>query len=503
MKLSNAHRSLSWTFILSISIALTVFVYLFGMPGEYVYDDFDQLTRSGLRNIFDFKNVVFNGLRQIRLWQNITFAMNWTMTPGDLTSFKFFNLLLHLINGVLLLRWLKIVFPKPKESIAYLATLIFLLHPLQIQSVTYVMGRISLLQAFFYLLAINVFASWSTSKMKILYVIAFLSLFAKETCVFIPALLLFYEITIHKKEIKDIQWSKWVPFLLLPLLWIPIHSFLKDPSSLYANTSGFHLYPFFRYSCAQAYYFLFYLYLFIIPNKQSIIHSFPEESGYYSLIVLMGAVAYVGLLLYMFYGVRKHPLKTFFLGFFFLIYLPTSSIFQMINPFAEYRLYQTNIVLSVFFAFLLFSLSELYFKNKDMFIKSVAIFLILGMSYLTFKQCAIWRSAVAVYKQGLAIYPSEHTLLNNLSAEYFRLRKYAEAEKTILEARKYSNYLESSVSQNMYMLALAYYRENNFHKTLELLKKLDSDPARPAQFPQPFYELKKAALEAVGAKIIK
>jgi hypothetical protein len=198
----NQSRSLSY--LLPIVFLITILVYLAGLNGVFIYDDHKQIIyRTTLHQISNLHDVIFCGLRQNRVWQNLSFALNWVIAPNQTWSFKLFGLILHLINGSMVYLWLKKIF-SDKPYLPILAASFFLIHPLQIQSVTYIMGAVTLFQSFFYLLALLWYSKYSLTKMPALVMILIASLFAKETCVLIPFLLLAYELLVNQTPIRSL-----------------------------------------------------------------------------------------------------------------------------------------------------------------------------------------------------------------------------------------------------------------------------------------------------------
>ena len=92
----------------------------------------------------------------------LSFALNYYLHGYDVFGYHLFIILIHFINTCLVFLFSRIVFrsflASPNEdSIHYLAlftALIFSLHPIQTQSVTYIVQRMTSLAALFYLSSI-------------------------------------------------------------------------------------------------------------------------------------------------------------------------------------------------------------------------------------------------------------------------------------------------------------------------------------------------------------
>jgi hypothetical protein len=488
--------------LLPATFVLTIVVYLFGLPGQFIYDDFQQIVlRVGLHDLRHPLDVVFSGLRQIRLWQNISFALNWWISPNAAWSFKIFNILLHLLNGFLLFSWLKRLFPQ-RYRLVVVATAIFLLHPLQVQSVAYVMGRISLLQCFFYLACFAYYSKYSLSRMGGLLALLIASLFTKETCLLIAPSLLLYEIILNRRKITDLNWQKWGLVLATTLFIIPIHLLLHDPSSQYAGTSGFHIYDGVTYFLTQLYYQILYIILFFNPARQSIIHAAPEMSASILSLALISLTGSLALAIFCLKNFRKKPKAVFFILLYYICYLPTSSILQMINPFAEYRLYQTNICLGLGLAYLIdFVCTWIAAQKKREFLANGIIVGILGaLAFATFLQVRVWSSGIEIYRQAASIYPQEPIPHLNLAAEYIRAKRWDEAYQSLLLWRKYEPVLGTGPAYNFYLIAAGFYLEGNYEKALEVANRLETEGANQIEFPPQLKDLKDLALQKLNRK---
>jgi len=166
--------------ILIIILSFTFFLYWSGLFGDYVFDD--------PANILDNQKIAitsldFNSLKTAwysgdagplgRPISMLSFALNYYFTGFTPFYFKFTNLFIHLINGLLvfiislkLFQWLSRQYQTISfESPAYLAclvSLIWLVHPLNLTSVLYVVQRMTSLSSLFGLLALAIYCIWRT-----------------------------------------------------------------------------------------------------------------------------------------------------------------------------------------------------------------------------------------------------------------------------------------------------------------------------------------------------
>ncbi len=133
-----------------------------------------------------------------------SFAVDWRIGSGDARVFHLVNVAIHILNAwlaaLLLVRLGRRVLARGRraESVAFTAGLIFLLHPVQTQSVTYIVQRMTSLSALFWLVSFHLYLAarlsprrgpvrWGAAAAAALT----LALGCKQTAVtFVPAALL-------------------------------------------------------------------------------------------------------------------------------------------------------------------------------------------------------------------------------------------------------------------------------------------------------------------------
>jgi len=103
---------------------------------------------------------VFRGKSRTRPVPMLTFALNYYFGQYNVVGYHLVNTLIHVINAVLLYLFLRTtlgLFPTPLPNpswVALFAALLWLVHPVQTQSVTYIVQRINSMAALFYMLCL-------------------------------------------------------------------------------------------------------------------------------------------------------------------------------------------------------------------------------------------------------------------------------------------------------------------------------------------------------------
>jgi hypothetical protein len=136
----------------------------------------------------------------------LSYAFNYMIDGMNPKVYIFTNILLHLFNAILVF-WLIFsilkYFENDKESetvnnknfaIAALTSILFVVHPIQVESVAWIAERKNVLYSFFYLGSILLYIKYITSENKSLLALSLLlfifSLLSKGTAVSLPLIIL-------------------------------------------------------------------------------------------------------------------------------------------------------------------------------------------------------------------------------------------------------------------------------------------------------------------------
>lgn len=208
-----------------LGILLVTAAYWSGLYGGFFFDDAPNiLNNQGLR-LDDFSGeslwrVLKSGISGVvgRPLSQLSFALNYHFSGFDPFAFKLTNLVLHGLNGILVyllaLQLLQSVRQqttvKNIELSAALVAFVWMIHPIQVTSVLYVVQRMASLSAFFLLAALVLHiwcrrrgdSAWMTVGGFLLAWLIFwpLSMLSKETGVLLPAFVAAYELIVRRCE---------------------------------------------------------------------------------------------------------------------------------------------------------------------------------------------------------------------------------------------------------------------------------------------------------------
>jgi len=230
------HRQRITDLVLFSSICLITFlVYLPGLGGSFVFDDYSSIVNNKQIHVESFKHedlsqlfVGADGKTHIvssRPVAMLSFAINYLIGGLEPYGFKLVNLLIHLFTGwtiFLILSWISRadrlldnniyhpVSPDYGRWIALITAVIWLVHPLNVSTVLYSVQRMAQLSTLFTLLGFAAYLRCRLSQFENAQATGYLALFtglficwplgilSKENAVILPLLCLVAEITLFR-----------------------------------------------------------------------------------------------------------------------------------------------------------------------------------------------------------------------------------------------------------------------------------------------------------------
>ena len=278
---------------------------------------------------------------------NLSFAVNYALSGYAVWSYHLLNLVIHLLAALTLYGLIRRTLAlKAADTLAtlfsFFTALLWVVHPLQTESVTYVVQRAESLMGLFYLLTLYCFVrslGEQGLRWKVLSVLACLAGAAtKEVIATAPIVVFFYDRTFACDSWTQALRTRWRYYLGLASSWILLAFLVSSNGGDRGGSAGFEVgVSWVQYWLTQGEAVLRYLWLSIWPIP--LVFAYGPLPARSSLIVALS----VGLVLGAFLasllgGLRGRPWG--FLGIaFFLILAPTSLIPGTMQEVVEHRMY--------------------------------------------------------------------------------------------------------------------------------------------------------------------
>ena len=214
--------------LLLLSLALIVIlIYANTIDSPFIFDSRSNIEsnphiRISKINLNELTGAAFKSPSRKRPLSNISFALNYYLHGYNVVGFHVVNLLIHICTGFFLYFLIKSTFLTPVlESrygnymwISFFTAAIWMVHPLQTQSVSYVVQRMNSLCAMFYMLSILFYARFRLSRQQKnkwwlflgCILAGALALASKQIAATLPVFIIVYEWYFFRD--LDLKWLK-------------------------------------------------------------------------------------------------------------------------------------------------------------------------------------------------------------------------------------------------------------------------------------------------------
>ena len=440
----------AWQVLLLALGSLVVVLELYGpaMNGPFLLDDTYQL--FGRPDVAAFR--LRHWINNVRPLLNLSFYVNYQMSGSDTSSYHVVNVLLHWVNAALvffILRRMLRTVAAPQEGgwrndmAPLTGAALFLLHPVQTESVAYVSSRSEVLSVLPGYAALLVFLSrpqpaisWLRSAVVIVLFGA--AVLTKEHVAALPAVFLLADLFFHPagpnhpagplQGIKS-NWRLYVPLVAAAALGL---RFVAKTLST-ASTAGFGLrgLSWYEYFFTQWRMFWNYLLLMVFPAGLNIDPDVAISRTAFDHGAIVGGIAIVALLAAAFVFRRRFPLACFGILTFIVLLAPTSSVVPIRDVFAERRLYLPMIGLLIA---ALEGLRRVNFRENASIAAVVAILAV--ASYVTWQRAHVWSSGLALWQDSVAKSPAKYRPRFQYAYALYTDQRCTEAAEQYAQAAK-------------------------------------------------------------------
>lgn len=398
-----------WIYYLGATFAIALVVFGPALNGSFIFDDFHlpfaDPNASGMPTGF-----WIGGARPVL---TATYWLNFLVSGTRPFTYHLVNVLLHAGTAVLIFFIFERLFAISgakfaRRWFALFGAALFLLHPLQTESVDYIAGRSELIAGFFlcaaWLIFLRNFENDDSPGLVLgIVLLGGLAVLGKESAISLPALLLLTDFYFSGRPIGK-QMERRFKLYSVFLLGAVAAAFVILRSLTSGTGAGFSagVSPF-EYALTQCRVILTYLRLFLIPAGQNadwqlpFYRSFTEgAAGWYAvgLVALLAAVVWL---------YKRDRLISFGLAVFLLLLAPTSSIVPIKDAIAERRMYLpiAGLILA-----LLGVAAKIRFTPAQRW--ATATVILLTCAALSWNRSAVWESDLTLWSDSVSANPANY-----------------------------------------------------------------------------------------------
>jgi len=428
-------------FLLMLPVFL---VYLNSFSGVFQFDDYNVIVHNPV--VHSWPAWLADLSHGIRPALKFTYMMNWISGMGTF-GFHLFNLLVHMTN-VMLFYVLAQKFTRhcsdritsaPFGKAAFWAALLFALHPVQTEAVTYISGRSSSLMSMFYLGSILAYTQGIEENKPFLHyfissLFFLMAVLTKEIAITLPfALLLWERVCWPGKNWRTALKGQAFHWLLLIAICFII---LGHPGYVNMLNVSFETRGLRENLFSQINAITYLISRFFLINRLNIDPDLPVLSSWSLRLateaVLLSSFIITGLLSF-----KKRPWLAFGILWFLLHLLPTNSVVPRLDVVNERQLYLASC--GIFLAFAMEGERLLgAARDKQRFseavIVSLAIALFITLGYFTVARNQTYRSEIALWEDVTRKSPNNARGYNNLGYAFATAGRIADAKKAYTTA---------------------------------------------------------------------
>lgn len=406
----------------------------------FVFDDYPNIRdnpsiRLNELGLDGLRVAAFEGYAERRPVANVSFALNYAAGGYDVKGYHLVNVFIHVINGVLVY-FVALILLRRSRSVsarddftdhrlrlaALLAAAIFVVHPLQIQAVTYIVQRMSSMAAMFSLTSLLLFLlgrqTGTVTRRCMLWCGAFLAwllaLGAKEIAAALPAVLLLVELLFFRPP-QGRRPATVVAYALLAAVGILAAAFVylgADPATALSDQYQIRSFTAAERVLTELRVLVFYLSLLLFPwpGRLSLDHGFsvshslvdPVSTLLCALLLVLMVVLAVRL-------ARRQPIISFCILWYFVT-LAIESSFIGLELVFEHRLYlpMFGFALAVAYCFCLVS------AHHRIASATLAGLMVVALATATVVRNGVWRDPIALWSDAVSKNPNGYRARNNL-----------------------------------------------------------------------------------------
>ena len=425
-------------------------IYASTLGGPFVFDDLRRITENHSIRITELnaENLIEAAFGEqsakARPIGNITFGLNYYFHQYSPEGYHIVNIIIHILAGIFLIIFIKTTLNLPSQKseidqpfmVALFAALLWLVHPIQTQSVAYIVQRLNSLAALFYILAFWLYvrgrlAGQAGKKWGWFGGAALAWVFAlgcKQNAATLPFFIFLYDWYFFQDLSADWLKRKFkfallvcVVFSLVALLYLGL-----DPLEKLSSIKDFANKEFTLSERVMTQFRVVVHYVSLIifphPSRLNLDYDFPLSTSLINpFTTLLSLIAIGGLIGLAIYLAKKERLISFCILWFFGNLVIESSIIPLAIIF-EHRIYLPSMMVCLIPVVLVYR----YIKIDWVKVGLLGL-LMIGLSVWTYQRNRVWENKVTLWSDVVKKSPNKARPNFNLAAAFSEQKRDKEA----------------------------------------------------------------------------
>ncbi|MEK7263252.1 MAG: tetratricopeptide repeat protein [Bacteroidota bacterium] len=446
------------------------------------WDDDRMVTQTSL-----IRDVSFNGITTIfSSFHNahyhplvtLSYAIEYYFSELNPSVYHISNIILHIFNSLLVF----IVIYNLTEKrfwIALLTSILFSVHPINVESVAWITERKDVLYTLFFLISLQCYLLYVRKGEKQLFlwcsfVVFIFSCFSKVSAVTLPVVLLLVDYFIERKFSRKNILEK-IPFFTVAVIIGIVNIYAQYESYFQGTEFSIPAYSFLNRVVVPLYALAFYLYKIIVPINFSAFYPYPAEiNGTLPFIYYCFAfLSLCGLIVFIILFFQKKILHAvvFGSGFLFITISPTLQFTPVGMAITADRFAYVPAIGLFFLAGFFIDLLQEKFATKQRVLQVIFAFCacsIVLLSYATYTRSALWRNDVTLFSDVIEQFPNAVLSYVNIGLYYQQRNDDTNAVMYYEKALR----VDSTDAETYNNLGIVYQRNAQPEKAIIMFKKV-------------------------------
>jgi tetratricopeptide (TPR) repeat protein len=416
-------------------VAAGLLAYHNSLVGALVFDDLPSISENPhIRQLWPLWDVLSHSSRPV---VHLSLAVNYALGGINPWGYHLFNVAVHILVALTLYgvvrrtfrsETLRSTFGQAGSWLAGAITLIWLVHPLHTEGVTYTIQRCESLMSLFYLLTLYcVIRSDDASRENLWKIGAVVScalgMACKPVMVTAPLVTLLYDRVFLGKSWRDIMPRRGWLYAGLAASWLLLPPLLANAPTEWNASAGFEFkgIPPLQYALMQSVVIVRYLRLAFWPHPLCL--DYGWQYHWQEMVqagdVLPDLMVVAALLAGTVWAWNRKPSLGFLGAWFFLILAPTSSLIPVADPIEEYRMYLPLAAVVTGAVVVAFVLGKRILSKQSGFVLGwVACgFVVVPLAVLTIQRNRDYISGVVIWQDTVAKCPQNPRAHYNLGVD--------------------------------------------------------------------------------------
>lgn len=482
--------------LLGFALAL-VYGHTLGVP--FYFDDYTSLRENpAIRSLdpgtlWSYASARFVGY--------LSFALNYAAHGYELAGYHLVNILVHLAASLTVFFLVGAILRTPVLSahcpahvqrwLPLLAALLFALHPLQTQAVTYTTQRLASMAAFFYLMSLLFYLKARLTHVRSSRLVfaalaaasALLALFTKQNTVTLPLAVLLLEVCFLRPPRKYLGAVCGLGLAAVATLFLFFQFGLNQNFLAFLSESTQETTTVTRgeYFTLQMQVLWSYIAKFFLPVTLHLDYDLAAPETFFNLATIIYFLGHLALIAAAALLIRRSPVIAFGILFYYTAHIVESSIIPIRDFGFEHRTYLPNFGLCLLTGWVLLSILPRYLPRKA--IGGIAVLLVAVLGVLAWLRNDTWLDPIAFFQHEVAVNPNNFRAHSMLGENYLRqgqaemaLQAYRNAAPLYASRIERGNNTELAYFSN---IILALDETGNYDAAIAQIESMDLEAMPP------------------------